>query len=329
MKKIHLLLLIPFLLISFLQSCVENSSAPDLSLAKNAGLELGEKVACNDLELFPILADESLLNEQQSIANFKTLAQAMDMQGFRITERKEFGRNSGHVINALTVQNKTRDTIILLSGDVVTGGNQDRVIAHSEVLPPKTIKNIEVFCVEKDRWTYYDQDAAPGEKSLGAFKGYFSMASPSVRKAVNSGGQKDVWSAVARVTESNGARSRTKTYAALEKKSEQWLANMETMDCLTDKIRAQEGVVGVIALYQGQHLGTDVFGHSTLLDQHLESLIKGYFADMARLEGSGNSADNRKTAELELSKAGRKIAGKNSERMQLNWNGNWIHLHSH
>ena len=52
-------------------------------------------------------------------------------------------------VNKLFVENNSQDTIILLAGEVVKGGKQDRTLATDLILPPgKGKKDIDVFCVE-------------------------------------------------------------------------------------------------------------------------------------------------------------------------------------
>ena len=95
-------------------------------------------------------------------------------------------------------------------------------MAYHEIVLPGTVKNIEVFCVEAGRSHYYDESASKVEKSVGAFKGYYNVASPQVRHAVQtSGNQSEVWAAVAKVTKANGAESSTSAYAALENATDQ------------------------------------------------------------------------------------------------------------
>jgi hypothetical protein len=174
------------------------------------------------LRLYPVTGSASLQAQTSSYENMKLLSEAMKIPGFRVMEQKQFGRSESQWFHGVTVQNKTQDTVLLLSGDVVKGGNQDRVIAHHEVILPRSVRNIEVFCVEAGRSTYYNPQASAAEKEVAAFSGYFSVASPKVRRAVqNPGQQQAVWDAVANVTKANAAESSTSAYTTLDNESEQ------------------------------------------------------------------------------------------------------------
>lgn len=58
-------------------------------------------------------------------------------------------------VNELSIENRssTKD-IFIQAGSIVRGGQQDRVLSHDLILPPKSGKvAIEAFCVEQGRWS--------------------------------------------------------------------------------------------------------------------------------------------------------------------------------
>jgi hypothetical protein len=60
---------------------------------------------------------------------------------------------TGHV-NELQIENLGGNEVFVQSGDIVKGGQQDRVLSVSLVLPSKSGRiNIASFCVEQGRWT--------------------------------------------------------------------------------------------------------------------------------------------------------------------------------
>src|SRR5256714_4757043 len=57
-------------------------------------------------------------------------------------------------VNELQVENLGNDDVFVQSGDMVKGGQQDRVLTVSLLLPPKSGRiPIASFCVEQGRWT--------------------------------------------------------------------------------------------------------------------------------------------------------------------------------
>jgi hypothetical protein len=57
-------------------------------------------------------------------------------------------------VNELQIENLGTDEVFVQSGDIVKGGQQDRVLTVSLLLPPKSGRiPIASFCVEQGRWT--------------------------------------------------------------------------------------------------------------------------------------------------------------------------------
>jgi hypothetical protein len=78
-------------------------------------------------------------------------------------------------VDQLMVENLGDQEVFIQSGDIVTGGRQDRVIVSSLVLPPHSGRlPIAVFCVEPGRWT----------ARMGTENGQFLGASAAMPSAV-------------------------------------------------------------------------------------------------------------------------------------------------
>jgi hypothetical protein len=77
---------------------------------------------------------------------FLTLQQALAQKKVVIRETKS--------VNDLSIQNvSAMDQIFVQSGDIIKGGEQDRMIAMDMVVPPRSGRvSLRVFCVEHGRW---------------------------------------------------------------------------------------------------------------------------------------------------------------------------------
>jgi hypothetical protein len=292
MKNIGLLLFLSLMIFACKNENIgkasnDNSTKHGLTLLTESNPEWQYE----NLRLYPVVAEAALANS--AAANLRTLSDAMKTPGFRVLERKKFGSGNEAWYHGVTVQNKTQDTVFLMAGDVVTGGNQDRVMAFHDIVLPGTVKNVEVFCVEAGRSHYYDQSATQAEKSVGAFKGYYNVASPQVRHAVQSArDQSEVWAAVAKVTKANGAESGTNAYAALDNASEQKARRDAYLNFFNDKITNIPNVVGVIAVSGDKVLGADIFGDSGLFKRQFSALLHGYVAETAMAEKSAQPTES-------------------------------------
>ncbi len=75
-----------------------------------------------------------------------TLGEALAKQSVKVHE-------TGNV-NELQIENLGSDEVFVQSGDIVKGGQQDRVLTVSLILPPKSGRiPIASFCVEQGRWS--------------------------------------------------------------------------------------------------------------------------------------------------------------------------------
>ncbi|MCC6460931.1 MAG: hypothetical protein IT260_10705 [Saprospiraceae bacterium] len=334
MKKIVLFAGLAVLLFSACQETPSDAvtSANTKPAAVSAGLQLNLEAnpewEYENLRLYPIETSGAAVGANMALAALKTLDEGMQTKGFRITEKKQFGRERDNWYNGLTVQNKSQDTVFLMSGDVVTGGNQDRVIAHDDVILPRSVKNIEVFCVEHGRSSYYDPAASPNEKQVGAFRGYYNVASPRVRQAVHSGNQQGVWDAVEKVTTENKAHSSTSAYAALETANEQKAKREAYLQFFDGKFNDRSKVVGMVAVCNGKVVGVDIFGHPELFRKKYKALLHGYAADAAIAEKSAAPAEHsvqeafRQVAQLSSPKStGTESAGR------FGLGEHWLHLY--
>lgn len=283
-----------------------------------------------NLRLYPIVADVALIDAQQSLARLKTLAEGIKTPGFRITEQKQFGRSDDRTYNLLTVQNKSQDTVYILSGDVVTGGKQDRVIAQDQIVMPGTVRNMDVFCVEQGRWAPNDTTSSPSKQKLYAFSGYYSVASPKVRQAVQrTGSQQQVWAAVAQVTEANGASSKTSTYAALENANDQKNRRDAYLRFFEGKLDGQSQVVGMVAVCGDQILGVDIFGHPELFRREYSSLLHGYVAEAAMAKCETQANDHAvKTAYARVAALADPKVAAHEEAGKFALGTQWVHLFS-
>ena len=105
---------------------------------------------------------------------------------------RDFARpRGGAEVNRLTLTNNSSHPLLLLAGEIVTGGKQDRVVGKDLIISAKSGPvDLGVFCVEPHRWT--------GASSAFGSQG-FLMAQPSVRsKAMANKDQGAVWNEVAK-----------------------------------------------------------------------------------------------------------------------------------
>ncbi|HEX2490406.1 MAG TPA: DUF6569 family protein [Blastocatellia bacterium] len=106
-------------------------------------------------------------------------------------------RETGDV-NRLTIQNKSSQDVFVQAGDIVKGGQQDRVLALDLIVPPKSGRiPIDAFCVEQGRWS------RRGGEAVTAFSASENgLASKDLKIAAKARkSQGDVWANVSKTQE--------------------------------------------------------------------------------------------------------------------------------
>jgi hypothetical protein len=189
--------------------------------------------------------------------------------------------------------NNSDRPLILLAGEIVTGGKQDRVVGKDRIVPPRSEPiDLSVFCVEPHRWV-----AASGHfGSASAF-----MAQPSVRqKAMAAKDQGQVWDEVARSRQAvvaaappaaSGALTGTSSYArtmgdsAVQSRVDVVAAPVQrSWDKAMGELRAHKAVGAVVAV-NGEIVWADIFASPSLLEKYWPKLVRSYAAEAVSARG--------------------------------------------
>lgn len=196
------------------------------------------------------------------------------------------GDAGGGEVNRLVLINNSDRPLLLLAGEIVTGGKQDRVIGTDRIVPAKSDPvDLSVFCVEPGRWV---------EKSDNFSSMHGQMAQPSIRMpAMAKKSQAEVWD---NVRESNRMAAiaapsaapvitGTTSYAGVMQNGDVQ-RKIETVAAPIDRdygklIRQlkQQNAVGVVVAVNGQLVWADVFASGELLEDYWPKLIRSYAAE--------------------------------------------------
>lgn len=211
----------------------------------------------------------------------------------------------GDQVNTLVLVNNSTRPLLLLAGEIVTGGKQDRVIARDRIVPAGNDPiDLGVFCIEPGRWT---EDTASFHSSAKS-SAQSIMVQPTVReKAMVAKDQHEVWDSVhgaigsalnapaaesASVTvTADAADLGTTSYAramqngALSAKVDEAAAPVsKSRDQILNQLR-QEHAVGVVVAIRGEIVWADLFSDTDLLARYWTKLVRSYAAE-SLMQGS-------------------------------------------
>jgi ARG and Rhodanese-Phosphatase-superfamily-associated Protein domain len=155
---------------------------------------IGAPVTYQDLTIFPVISSQN-----PDTSDFETLDQALSSGDAVISEQGGYMRRTrdgeslpiytgGSQVNQLVLVNRGKRPLLLLAGEVVSGGKQDRIIGRDRIVPIGSAPlPLDVFCVEHGRWTGDSMNFSAAE----------TMVHPTVREqAAVKQDQSQVWAAV-------------------------------------------------------------------------------------------------------------------------------------
>ena len=217
----------------------------------------------------------------------------------------------GPQVNRLLLVNNSERPLLLLAGEIVTGGKQDRVVGKDRIVPGNSDPvDLGVFCVEPGRWTGTSAQFGGTFQRDGQFA--TQMAQPSVRKEAMAGrDQQKVWSEVNESTRAMAAAAPiagvagTTSYAKVmgndevQKKVDTVAAPVERSYESVIKQLRNRNAVGVVVAIDGEIVWADVFASTQLLEKYWPKLVRSY-ATEAITRHTGKAGVDAKAAQAFL-----------------------------
>jgi len=218
-----------------------------------------------------------------------------------VWDERDTRRQSGAQVNTLVLVNNSKRPLILLAGEIVTGGKQDRVIGKDRLVPAESDPvDLSVFCVEPGRWT------GTSEK-FNAFAA--PMAQPAVRsKAMADKDQSKVWAEVGKSQAEMVAQAAPATAAVLGGTSSYArVMQNEEVKQKVDSVAApierdyrsviqqlrEQNAVGIVVAVNGEIIWADIFGSTSLLEKYWPKLARSYAAEAIVTQNKSHEADEK------------------------------------
>jgi len=231
-----------------------------------------------------------LLNSnEQDDRNFITLDQGLKDGVVKVNEQQGQAQ-----VQQLEIDNQSDQYLFLQEGDRVVGGQQDRIIITSLVVPPKSGKMpLPSFCVEQGRW-HGDKAFHHGMNA--------ALAPKEVREASKVVGQQPaVWESVRGIKHSaetsiavNAPNTNTSLNETLEAPQVKKLSD-ECADALKGILDEHPRAVGVVIAVNGKIEEVNVYPNQKVLSQLYPRLLQSYALQAALAK---NQPQPEKTVEV-------------------------------
>lgn len=257
-----------------------------------------------NLAIFPVLAAQS-----PDASQFITLDEGVRTGQVTVTEAGQdrailrpgqpIPPRNGAEINRLVLYNNSPHPLLLLAGEIVTGGKQDRVIGSDRIVPANGGPiDLGVFCVEPGRWV----GSSSGFGSMGK-----QMAQPSIRtSAMAERNQAEVWANVrsshakvaamlqpADAASIDGTTSYAQVFSSAPvAKAVAQYGGAESDQAILRELRKQ-GAVGVVVAVNGHVEWADIFAGTDLLARYWPKLVSSYIAEALTSPADGAAPGQR------------------------------------
>lgn len=277
-----------------------------------SGYSLLSPIRSGNLAVYPVVASKSY-----DTAEFLTLDEGLRSGDVVVTEAGQahglirhrpgdppvIHPARGPEVNQLVLVNNSKRPLLLLAGEIVTGGKQDRVIGKDRIVPAESDPvDLSVFCVEPGRWVAANgkNDFSAGGRSLN------TLASLGVRgSAMGAQNQQQVWDNVGRskqamamavpspaAAELNGTTSyaRVMDNKEVQQKVDSVAAPVErNYESVIHQLR-DKNAVGVVVAVNGEIVWTDIFASTQLLQKYWPKLVRSYATEAVVTRAKGGEA---------------------------------------
>jgi hypothetical protein len=281
-------------------------SSPEPGPAAEGSWRLLSGITYENITLFPVVssgaADTSaFLTLDEGLASGEVVVTEQGSGGLfrreRATSQRPYtGGNAS--VNQLVLVNRSKRPLLLLAGELVSGGKQDRIIGKDRIVPVGSEPlPLDVFCVEHGRWS-------SGSQFLAAKV----MVHPSVREqAAVAKDQNDVWKAVRlgstadvamngragapsaapmitadSIEATVAAAAPTQAYSKIYEGGRVGASVEELVAQLERRFEKEVGslkgerVVGVIVAYGDEVAWSDIFASQELFNHYWRKLLRSY-----------------------------------------------------
>jgi hypothetical protein len=237
------------------------ATAADEGLGLSAGQKMLSPITFRQLSVFPVIQTAVAVDKTQ----YLTLSDGLHKKLVTVAELA-----GGGSVNTLNVTNKSDKPLLILGGEVVLGGQQDRILGQDTIVPAHEELRVQVFCVEHGRWS--------GGRQFEAAQG---MADTKMRvRAKYRADQSQVWAEVAKKNAAHNVAPSTGTYRNLATGDEGKQAlepYRAAVGGALGKLADKDKVVGVIAAVNGRVTSVELFAKPELFAAYRDKLLDSIY----------------------------------------------------
>ena len=168
-------------------------------------------------------------------------------------------------VNTLIVENKSSVPLLLVDGEEIVGGDQNRIVNASILIPPQNEMKIPVNCTEHGRWGYkhkFVHSEYIADARTRRLKAHARHDGRNVQQAV--------WNSIGNLEAdhsfSSPTQAMTESYENKKADLNEFIKAFEIID----------GQNGVLIIVDGEIKGFEIFFNSEIYREYHEKILKSY-----------------------------------------------------
>lgn len=172
-------------------------------------------------------------------------------------------------VNTLIVKNNAVTPLLLVDGEEVIGGDQNRIINSTMIIAPQSETKVSVSCSERGRWAYKDE-----------FRSSVHIADYNTRRRKmhairhNRPVQSEVWASIDSLEERRDFRSPTSAM------SESYENKRIDLNEMIKSFEIVDGQTGILIIANGEIKGFEILLNSEIYRDFHEKILKSYLIDV-------------------------------------------------
>lgn len=227
------------------------------------GFEFGEAFHFKGLGILPILS-----HQPTSIPPLVPLDIAIENGTATVREVSEGGS-----VPFLFVENKGENPLLILDGEELIGGKQNRIVNTTIIVLAQASVRIPVSCVEQNRWDYRSQNFSSNKSIFRAASR--SAVKESVTENLRRTGapvsnQGRVWSEVSRTLDEVGTRSATSDF----REAREFVSDQ--IEEFVRAIQPQPDQIGAVFVGERGVFGAELLATSELFSRCSEKIVRSF-----------------------------------------------------
>jgi len=171
-------------------------------------------------------------------------------------------------VNTLIVKNNSVTPLILVDGEEIIGGDQNRIVNATILIAPNSEEKIPVNCTEHGRWAYKSEF-----KQSKYMANYRTRSAKEKAVRANMSGQQAVWDSINDLEMSRSFSSPTQAM------SESYENLKVDLDEFISNFKAVDGQTGAVIIIDGEIKGFELFLNSQIYHEYHEKILKSYLID--------------------------------------------------